>query len=250
MYRLYEFYEPEDIVGGLQWDCYGKRPAAWRLSSRELAKANYHVGNPVGVDFLKIGNTLGLGGFILGDGRPAMGTTAKYSHRIIANGPVRTGIEVRVSDWKTPAGGVYEAVVRYFTYAHNDALDVWVTVTPRQARDEMFGLGIVRHKERRQFLADQAAGILAAWGQQDTVFGETGLAVLFRPAQFHSFRTLTDELDSEAVLLEPSMAAGNPVGFRAQLVGVWEHGGIATGATFLDHVRDLAARFASPVATR
>ncbi len=245
-YGLYGVFSSH-FVGGLQWDCYGKRPEAWKLCLDELESINYHEDNPVAVDFLLVGNTLALGGLILGDGRPLHGQTAQYTQKLIASGPVRAGLQVDIADFTTPAGGKYQATARYFIYAHNDFIDARVEIRPETAKDECFGAGVRSYQDQKQFLAAANSGILAVWGQQQTIIGEGGLAVIFPPAQFNSWTERNSDEDGYAVFLRPSMAGQTEVEHRLRLVGVWEHGGIANADTFVSHLQDLAARFHQPV---
>jgi hypothetical protein len=249
-YGLYGVYAPANLIGGLQWDCYGKRPDAWKLCLDALESVNYHEDNPVAVDFLVIGSTLGLGGFVMGEGRPVGGRTAQFSHRVIANGPVRAGIQLDIADWITPAGGRYNASVRYFVHAHNDFIDARVAITPVKAKREHFGLGIRQPDRQDQFIGDKEQGILGLWGHQEEVVGGAGLALIFRPDDFHDWRFRDIDEEGYAVLLSPGMDEledQEVFETRLWLLGVWEHGGMATEDTFLDYVQGLARRYNDPV---
>ncbi len=240
-FGLYGTYAPLHFIGGLQWDIYAKRPDAWRLSLDELENIDYHSDNPVAVDVLLVGNSLALGGPMIGESRPIAGDNATHACRVLCDGPVRAGLEVTVSDWQAPPGGVHDMTIRYLVYAHHDFIDARFQVTPAPSGDAAFGLGVRRIPPPDEFLASAEEGILGVMGQQEGIIGRTGLGLVFAPERFLRWDVATGDDDAYVVRLK---AGDGPC--RAWLVGVWEHGGIATAETFADHLRDLAARFAAP----
>jgi len=247
-YGLYGIFAPLGVPGTLAWDCYGKRPEAWRLSLDELAGINYHQDNPVAVDFLILGKTLGLGGPFIGQGRPVHGQDGcHFQYRVLARGPVRAGLEVRVSEWRTPAGGSYNATIRYWVYAHHDFIDAEFTIEPVAAADEHFGVGVRKIPGCTQFLASRGLGILALWGRQANIIGETGLGLIFDPADFVKWHTWNDSSQGYGVYLGRNLKDGQNVKILARLVGVWSEGGVATADSFIPHLKDLALRFGTPV---
>ncbi len=245
-YGLYGVFSSH-FKGCLQWDCYGKRPGAWGLSLDALDGVNYHEDNDVAVDFLLVGHTLALGGVILGDGRPVHGENATYRQSVICTGPVRGGIRVEVLDFATPAGGRYELTAQYFVYAHNGFLDARYELRPLEGRAERFGAGIRRFAEPRHLLRDATEGILAIWGAQEGIIGEAGLGVIFSPIRFQRWIDREGEEDGHAFFLSPALANQETVEYAMRYVGVWEHGGVATGETFIPHLQELAERFHQPV---
>lgn len=247
-YGLYGVYAPLGVPGTLAWDCYGKRPDAWRLSLDRLADINYHADNPVAVDFLILGRTLGLGGPFIGQGRPAHGQNGcRYEYRVLARGPIRAGLQVKVTGWRTPAGGLYNATIRYWVYAHHDFIDAEYTIEPVAAADEHFGAGVRMIPGCTQFLASPGQGILAVWGQQANIIGETGLGLIFRPEDFVRWHTFTDDTQSYGAYLGRNLEQQRSVSVRTRIVGVWSEGGVATAERFVPHLRDLALRFRTPV---
>lgn len=246
-YRVYEFVPPEELMGALQWDCYGKRPEAWKLSLEAMESVNYHQDNPVAVDFLLVGDTFGLGALIVGDGRPVNGRTATFGHKVICNGPVRAGLQIDIADFTTPGGGRYEAFARYFIHAHSDFIEARVTVTPQVAVGEHFGVGVRKLEQPDRSFADAENGLIGVWGQQETIIGETGLALIFEPACFKRWGSRSGGENSDIAYLKPALDAGQSAEFRFRLVGVWEHGGIADVSTFRRHIEGLAGRFRQPV---
>lgn len=245
-FGLYGIYAPAGFPASLQWDLYGKRPGARGLSLDALESVNYHDDNPVAVDYLLVGNTMGLGGPIIGGGRPLVGENGEYTYRELCNGPVRAGLQVRVTDWGTPAGGLYDATVDYFVFAGHDFIDAGFTLSPRQPCEGRFGVGVRRIPTPDVFLGDDDAGVLAAMGQQEGIIGKTGLAVIFEPERFVRWGLATEGHDSWVVYLDPVKNLDLDF-YRARLVGVWSEGGIADEETMIPHVLDLADRFHQPV---
>lgn len=252
-FGLYGIFAPAGFPPALQWDLYGKRPEAWGLSLDALEGVDYHSDNEVAVDFLLVGNSMGLGGPTIGETRPVHDVNATYEYRAISRGPVRSGLEVVVSDWQTARGGSYLATIRYFVYAHHDFIDAGFTLRPAvSAPDGPFGVGLRRIPTPDVFLGSEREGILAVMGQQPGIIGKTGMAVLFDPKRFARWGVRSAEDDSYVVHLDgterPSVEAGESESFyRTRLVAVWSEGGIADEETMVPHCRDLAMRFQHPV---
>jgi len=243
---LYGIYAPTGFTPSLQWDVYGKRPDAWRLSLDELESVNYHADNPVAVDYLLVANSMGLGGPTIGSGRPVAVTNGDYTYRVLCNGPVRAGLEVRVTGWGTPEGGRYDGTIGYLVYAGHDFIDATFAVTERQPSGEAFGLGARRIPHVEAFVGDAKAGVLGVMGRQEGIVEKTGLAVLFEPERFLRWGVEEEPTDAYIVYLTPSDEGGADV-YRARLVGIWSEGGIATEHTMPRHLLDLAARMNEPV---
>jgi len=247
-YGLYGIYAPLNVPGTLAWDCYGKRPEAWRLSLNELADIDYHHDNEIAVDFLLLGKTLGLGGPFIGQGRPAHGEDGcRYDYRVLATGPIRAGLEVKVTGWLSPGRGTYNATIRYWVYAHHDFIDAEYTIEPVEAAEDHFGAGVRMIPGCTQFLASPSEGILAVWGQQPGIIGETGLGLIFRPADFVKWHTFTDDAQGYGAYLGRNLKGAESVYVPVRMVGVWSEGGMATAESFIPHLKDLAARFQAPV---
>ncbi len=243
---LYGIYAPTGFTPSLQWDVYGKRPNAWRLSLDELESVNYHADNPVAVDYLLVANSMGLGGPTIGSGRPVAITNGDYTYRVLCNGPVRAGLEVRVTDWGTPAGGLYDATIGYVVYAGHDFIDATFALTEREASDEDFGLGVRRISHVEAFVGDEEAGVLGVMGRQDGIVAKTGLAVLFEPQRFLRWGVEDEPTDAYMIYLSPDAEGGAEI-YRARLLGIWSEGGVANEHTMPRHLLDLAARMNQPV---
>lgn len=236
----YGTYAPLGFAAGLQWDLYAKRPDAWRLSLDELEGIDYHSDNPVAVDILLVGNSLALGGPMIGASRPIRGANAAQACRVLCDGPVRAGLRVTVTDWQT-AGGVVGATIDYLVYAHHDFIDARFRFDRMPADAGDFGLGVRRIPHPDAFLGSAGEGILGVMGQQQGIIGQTGLGLIFHPERFLRWDVITGADDAYVVRLKTDDAH-----YRAWLVGVWEYGGIATAQTFTAHLRDLADRFGAP----
>ncbi len=241
-FGLYGTYAPLHFIGGLQWDLYAKRPDAWRLSLDELENIDYHSDNPVAVDILLVGNSVGLGGPMIGDSRPIAGDNAAHACRVLCNGPVRAGLEVTVTGWRTPPGGVYDVTIDYFVYAHHDFIDARFTLDQVPPGGEDFGLGIRRIPHPDVFISAAEDGVLGVMGQQEGIIGKTGLGLIFLPTQFLRWGVAPGEDDGYLVRLKADDGV-----CRAWLVGVWEYGGIADCDSFAQHLRDLGGRLGAPV---
>ena len=113
--------------------------------------------------------------------------------------------------------------------------------------DEHLGAGVRMIPGCSQFLASPSEGILAVWGQQPHIIGETGLGLIFDPKDFVKWHTFTDATQGYGVYLGPRLKDQRPVHVRMRLVGVWSEGGVASADTFIPHLKDLALRFTAPV---
>lgn len=239
-FGLYGVDADVHFLRGMQWDLYGKRPEAWRLSLDELESVDYHSDNPVAVDVLLVADSVALGGPMIGASRPVTGENATGIARVLYDGPVRAGLEVTVSDWGT-GDRSYAMVAEYVVYAHHAFIDARFRVAPAPGADTPFSLGVRRIPHPDEFLARAEEGILGIIGQQPGIIGKTGLALIFDPAQFLRWDVAEGRDDGYLVRLQSEDGT-----YRAWLVGVWDQGGMVTSETFAQHLRDLAGRFAAP----
>lgn len=250
-YGLYGEYGPGEFAKGLQWDCYAKRPAMKGLCLDDLADVNYHNDNPVAVDIFLVGNSFGLGGLIMGDTRPLHGKNATYTQTVVADGPVRGCLRVDVEDFTT-LGGEYDMTIFYSLYAHNWFIDTEVHVAPSGPADEMLGVGMRKYGAVSEFLADENAGILAQWGNQDGIIGQAGLAVLFQPQHFGQFSWRGGEDDAYVVHLAPSPQGKSDLVHNFRLLEIWSEDTAFADAPVADHfmsrIKSMAAAFNTPPA--
>jgi hypothetical protein len=146
---------------------FGKPQAA--LSLQELARTahDYHIFSNEGMDVLKAGDGLGVGGFgCLVDGKVALVRDAKYRFRVLADGPLRAVCECKYLDWNT-TGATMDLTARMSIFAGQKWAECRLTAVSRDGRPVPdLVAGIVKHVDGTEAIRDQKAVSVGRWGNQ------------------------------------------------------------------------------------
>ncbi|MGH9844403.1 MAG: DUF4861 domain-containing protein [Blastocatellia bacterium] len=237
-YRLY--FDERNAI-----DVYGKHDR--RLSLGKFAEDgyNYHGDSEWGRDVMKVGQSLGAGSFGLWkDGRLSkVAQVAERNWRLIADGPVRSIIELRAGGWN--AGGVlFDLTARFNAVAGQRWAKVEVAL---RGRTNGFALaaGVMKHAQV-ETLRDERQGWLATWGQQvENAPGNLGLAVVVPPQRLAQFTE--DPLNHLALL---SLKDSGRLNYYIAAAWDAEQNPIASAAQWKAYLSQTAARLWQPVSVR
>jgi pectinesterase len=204
----------------------------------------YHVDTGEGADFYTVGPTLGAGGdAVWRDGRMYPAKNFK-SHRILADGPIRTVFELRYEPWD--AGGVQVSEVRRFTMdAGQNLFRGESTFTSADGADVPYVIGTVKREGLVGSTSRAGAwGWLATWGpveRKNGGHGELGTAVLMPRERIAEVRELPDHF-----VLQATARSGVPV---VHYVGAgWtDSGDFRSVEDWWRHLDRLSQRLANPV---
>jgi len=252
-YGLYSEYPREPFLGSLQLDFYGK-PAVkhdWELGLRldPKKKIDYRAKNDDALDLLRIGESMGMGGPVIGETRPVDGQTATVFHRVRQNGPLRAVIDVSILGWRTAAGGAYDGYLQYTVLAGQELIELRAKIVASSPKSEFFGVGMTKLDREEYFRRDERNGILCQWGQQDGILSPVGLAILHSPDQIESVVERPNGTGGDRILyLQPALDASAVASQRLHFLATWPGAGVTDAKSFPDYLARLAQQVAHPVA--
>jgi unsaturated rhamnogalacturonyl hydrolase len=142
---------------------------------------NYHHDNGQGLDYYKVGMTLGAG-----DIAPCIGDSIYYSRnyrsqKVLDNGPLRTTFQLGYEEWQ--AGDVQVSVTKTISLDAGSQLNrMQVQYSIRQGGRLPVAAGIVKREEPGVLLLDEQQGVLGYWEPQHGEDGTMGVGCVF-PAE-------------------------------------------------------------------
>ncbi len=168
-FRMYgqELQRTELVSSGIDvWVKKAERPVMLELYKKDI----YHRNNPLGIDFFKVGQTLGCGGLgVWQNGRLLM--SENYSDwKIIANGPIRVIFELTYKPWDIGDGRKIGEVKRI-------ALDRGWNFNRIESKfdsdviDSTFAVGIVKCERGGIATYGVENEYLSYWQEPDRKFG-------------------------------------------------------------------------------
>jgi unsaturated rhamnogalacturonyl hydrolase len=180
-----------DVVGYrvyLDWrngfDIFGKKTSDMVLQGVGLdGYDSYHEMSDWGADILKVGQSLGMGGYGYWDGSKTVlvSDTAGRSTTILSNGPVYSALRIDYPGWNT--GSVTTDLSAVLSMQAGSPM-VDVTLTTSETLDNL-AIGIVAHPGTELLVGDlditgEAWSYMASFGAQTLFNDNLGMVVLFR----------------------------------------------------------------------
>jgi len=223
-YRLY-------LDGRNAIDVFGKKTGDMIL--KQVGRGDdYHQIQPWGMDILKVGASLGSGGFgVYEDGEAVqIGPAAQFSAKILKNGPQMSIVEVNHKQSQKCGGDI---TARYIIKSRSRLTRVEVG---SQCRLPLVA-GLVKHpKTKKIFQLEEGAGwsYIASYGGQSLVPDNLGLAIFFRSEDIVS---LGEDPDDDYIIFKNDR---NPDYF---LAAAWEQepDGILNSSDFQIWLTDTLA---------
>ncbi|MDR1342521.1 MAG: DUF4861 domain-containing protein [Prevotellaceae bacterium] len=173
-------------------DVYGKRRQQPELDASKWYPTDEQLEQGFGDDILLVSGSVGVGTLKGWDGSKAVhiAPVSNREARIVAAGPLRTVVEMRVQGWMYRRDSL-DVTCRYITYAGHRDVEVRVIGGKPFAPDMLFCTGVQKMQKSTEFFSDKA-GLTCVWGTgfpvNDTVkYGlqTVGLAVAI-PAGVYS----------------------------------------------------------------
>lgn len=192
-------WESDRLAFRLYWDqrnatdIFGKKKPALGLQQYARPDVNYHYETPWGMDILKVGSALGAGGFgIWLDGKVQKVTETERDYKVIADGPVRSIIDLYYKNW-VAGSRKFDLLARISMIAGQKycTIELWLAPLDGKPLPE-FVTGVVKHEET-VLVSDRNAGYLGRWGLQALDPGEKprgshlGLGVVVDPENIVEF---------------------------------------------------------------
>lgn len=223
-----------DLVGYrvyLDWrngfDIFGKKTSAMVLPGVGLdGYESYHQMADWGADILKVGQSLGMGGFGYWDGAKTVlvSEVAERSARIESDGPIHATFVLDYKGWKTGAATI-DLSATLSMQAGSPFMDVALETS---APLDNLAVGLVRHPETEVMTGDlditgEAWSYLATFGRQTLFEGDAlGMVVLFRKMDLAE---QTKDENSHVLVLRPR---GKAVSYAFGALWSGRKGGVQT----------------------
>lgn len=226
-----------DLVGYrvyLDWrngfDIFGKKTSAMVLPNVGLdGYESYHQMADWGADILKVGQSLGMGGFGYWDGRKTVlvSDVAERSVRIGSDGPIHASFVLDYKGWKTGAPTV-DLLATLSMQAGSPLVDVALKTS---APLDNLAVGLVTHPETEVMTGDldvtgEAWSYMATFGRQTVFAGvegdHLGMVVLFRKMDLVE---QTRDESSQVLVLRPR---GREVSYAFGALWSGRKGGVRT----------------------
>lgn len=222
-----------DLVGYrvyLDWrngfDIFGKKTSEMVLPSVGLdGYDSYHEMTDWGADILKVGQSLGMGGYGYWDGDKVVlvSDTAARSATIRSDGPVQASLDIDYTAWSTGAATV-DLTATLSMQAGSPMVDVGLRTS---APLDNLAIGIVAHEPAELMTGDlditgQAWSYIATFGPQTLFEDNLGMVVLFRKIDFVE---QTRDSSSHVLVMRPR---GNELSYAFGALWSGRPGGVQT----------------------
>jgi unsaturated rhamnogalacturonyl hydrolase len=209
------------------FDIFGKKTSAMVLPGVGLdGYDSYHQMADWGADILKVGQSLGMGGFGYWDGAKVVlvSDVAERSAAIVSDGPIHASFALGYEGWKTGAATVDLHATLAMT-AGSPMVDVALATS---APLDNLAVGLVTHPDAEVLVGDldvtgEAWSYLATFGPQTLFEGDQlGMAILFRKMDLV---TRTRDEGSQVLVLQPR---GKEVSYAFGALWSGQPGGVST----------------------
>jgi hypothetical protein len=145
-------------------DVYGKRKQQLELDASKWYPTDEQLSQSFGDDILLVSGSVGVGTLKGWDGSKAvhMSPVGNREARIVAAGPLRTVVEMRVQKWMYMLDSL-DVTCRYTTYAGHRGVEARVICTKPFAPNTQFCTGVQKMQKSTAFFSDKA-GLACVWG--------------------------------------------------------------------------------------
>ncbi|MBZ0089438.1 MAG: glycoside hydrolase family 88 protein, partial [Thermoanaerobaculia bacterium] len=186
------------------FDIFGKKTSEMVLPGVGLdGYDSYHEMTGWGADILKVGQSLGMGGFGTWDGAKAVlvSDVAERSTTIRSDGPIEASFGLEFKRWKTGAATV-DLAATLSMQAGSPLVDVALSTS---APLDNLAVGLVAHPEAEVMVGDldipgEAWSYLATFGRQSLFEDPLGMVLLFRRLDLVA---QTRDENSQVLVLRP-----------------------------------------------
>ncbi|GAB2510836.1 DUF4861 family protein [Microbulbifer agarilyticus] len=213
-------------------DIFGKTRTQLVLPQVGVDGSDYHTLADWGMDILKVGQSLGLGGIGAWSEGGLTGVNVFDSAALqIHNDVDASGVDLQYTGWQTPAGA------RDLTMQLRIAPGSRLTHVRAAADQPLPGwaTGVVRHglQPLTYRSADSEWGYLATWGMQSLADDQLGMAIFFRNVDLAEIR---NDANNHLVQLKGASAV------EYYFAGVWRAEGIDSEQDFVGYLQQQVAR--------
>ena len=222
------------------FDIFGKRSPELALHQVGLEDFEaYHHPADWGMDVLKVGDSLGMGGFAawLGDSWLPVSAVSGWTTTIEADGPLEASFTTRYHDWTLPEQ-ITQLQSRLTMNGGSRLVHVELNA---DNMPERMAAGLVKHADTKLLqgsldITGQAWSYLATWGAQSLDGGNLGMAVFVRRKDVQQF---AEDDNNQLVVLKPH---GDKLDYYFAASWDKEPDGITSEAAFQTWLEQTAER--------
>lgn len=233
-------------------DLYGKFHKGLELKETQFYTSKEQKAQGYGDDVLWVGNSFGLGALRGWNGsEPTMLDDVQHrTHRILAQGPIRTIVEVEDMAWTiSPGTEPVNMTLRYTLYTGHRDFDVDVAFN-RDMSKQQFSTGIINVKNSLD-LSDRD-GIRGCWGTDwpstDTINWKretVGLGIYI--PKVYRVREMPADKDNYCTVLKP---VGNTIHYNLTYTSANEEFGYHSAKEWNGYLKEWKKRKEKPVVVR
>lgn len=234
-YRLY--FDERNAM-----DIFGKKIPDMVLQDVGHGDYSYHKPADWGLDILKVGDSLGMGsiGMVVDDKVHRVATADTMSVRIVENGPLRSQLRVKHTNW-TLGDGSYSLTSDLSIHAGSHMTHNQLAITGEPPN---LTTGIVKHQPTQVLRSNDASSqwaYLATFGKQSYVEDELGMAIVYKNANLIK---VSEDENSQLVIMKP---AQGKLDYYFLARWVQEPNGIKTQEAFKQYLDNTVAKLNTPV---
>lgn len=233
-------------------DLYGKFHKGLELKETQFYTSKEQKAQGYGDDVLWVGNSFGLGALRGWNGsEPTMLDDVQHrTHRILAQGPIRTIVEVEDMAWTiSPSTEPVNMTLRYTLYTGHRDFDVDVAFN-RDMSNQQFSTGIINVKNSID-LSDRD-GMRGCWGTDwpstDTINWKretVGLGIYI--PKVYRVREMPADKDNYCTVLKP---VGNTIHYNLTYTSANEEFGYHSAKEWNSYLKEWKKRKENPVVVR
>lgn len=230
------------------FDVFGKTTTELVLQGIGLdGYASYHEPANWGLDILKVGKAVGIGGYGYWDGEKIIrvSETSGRATRVVENGPLTSTLEITYDDWNVGSLTTdLRAMLSMTAGSH-------LVRTRLEASPELdnVAIGIVKHPDAEIIEGDleisgHAWTYIATWGPQALADGELGMALLFRK------NTRAKQTEDEHNIVSVMRLGDGRLEYYFGAAWSEEPNGITTRGAFVEWLEQEAEKLTMPPRSR
>lgn len=214
---------------------------------------SYHEMADWGMDILKVGSALGVGGYGYWDGKQVVRVSEvqDWSAKIIDSGDLYSAFNIDYRGWKPAAGK--QTDLRATLSMHGGSRLVEVNAETSESIGGLVG-GIVKHPGTQLLVGDMditgnAWTYIGTWGQQSLDGGDLGMGLL---VQRKTIREVTEDEHNQVVVFKENAHRDIQYYFTAAWANEVEsrHGPITSAAQFEQYLTREAEKLTLPLRKR
>ncbi|NQZ90054.1 MAG: glycoside hydrolase family 88 protein [Colwellia sp.] len=225
------------------FDIFGKTTRKPALQNVGLdGYESYHHMQDWGMDILKVGSSLGAGGFGLWhDNKLSLvNNVDSWQAKILADGDLQSTVQINYKNWKNTVNNQNISV----NISMNGGSRLAKVKVKLQQNLPTMAAGVVKHKNTEFIqgntnITNKAYSYIASWGKQSLDGSYLGMAIFFQKGQLAK---ITEDNKNYLAILKPT-GKSNQQHLDYYFAASWQpESGISTKAAFIDYLNQEAEK--------